>query len=306
MRRFVVVALAGAALVWGTRAHAMDKQGSAHGGSVEGEDTGANVSGSAILGVAIANGTYGARPDNTGLALMRYAGHADFDLIGRHLSIPLDLNMFTDRTQPGVGRKLIPTELDVITGLTTTWKLGPGAIEAGARGEIDLPLYRPDGQSDFFQAYGDLRVRYLYSLGSVLPKLKRDLADGDISGFFTLGWFTINPSYAARPDNSGSALFRYGFHGELSVWHDYFSVGLDLTMFTDRRADNPVAPSELDLSYEAIVHLSPFEIHVAYERDMPVDQGGLVQAFVYSLFVWNFDLAKKPDPLETRVPVVSP
>lgn len=305
MRPTVVVVCA-CALACASTARAMDKQGSAHGGSVEGEDTGVNVSGAAMLGVAIANGTYGARPDNTGLALMRYAAHADFDLIGRHLSIPLDLNMFTDRTQPGFGKKLVPTELDVITGLTTTWKLGPGAIEAGARGEIDLPLYRPDGQSDFFQAYGDLRVRYLYSLAAIVPSLKRDLADGDISGFFTLGWFTINPSYAARPDNSGSALFRYGFHGELSVWHDYLSIGIDFTMFTDRRATNPVGPSELDLTYEAIVHLSPFELHLAYERDMPIDQGGLVQSFVYALAVWSFDLTKKPDPLETRHPIVSP
>lgn len=305
--RFTVATLAGCtALLWASAAHAMDKQGSAHGGQVEGESTGFNVSGAAMLGVAIANGTYGARPDNTGLTLMRYAAHADFDLIGRHLSIPLDINMFTDRTQPGVGRKLIPTELDIISGLTTTWSLGPGAIEAGARGEIDLPLYRPDGQSDFYQAYGDLRVRYLYSLGTIWPKLKRDLADGDISGFFTLGWFTINPSYAARPDNTGSALFRYGFHTELSVWHDYFSVGLDLTMFTDRRADNPVGPSELDLTYEAIVHFSPFEAHLAYERDMPIDRGGLVQSFIYALLVWNFDFAKKPEPIEARHPIVSP
>ena len=287
-------------------ARAMDKQGSAHGGEVEGEDSGFNVSGSAILGAAIANGTYGARPDNTGLTLFRYAAHVDFDLIGRHLSIPLDLNMFTDRTQPGVGRKFIPTELDAISGVTTTWRLGPGAVEVGARGEVDLPLFRPNGESTFYQAYADLRARYLYSLADASPKLKRDLVDGDISGFFTLGWFTINPSYAARPDNSGSALFRYGYHGELSVWHDRFSVGLDLTMFTDRRAKNPVGPTELDLAYEAIVHLSPFEVHVAYERDMPLDQGGLTQSFVYTLLVWNFDFARAPGPLESRVPIVSP
>ena len=284
----------------------MDKQGSAHGGQVEGEDTGFNVSGAAMLGVSVANGTYGARPDNTGLTLLRYAAHLDFDLIGRHLSIPLDVNMFTDRTQPGFGRKLIPTELDAITGVTTTWRLGPGAVEVGARGEVDLPLYRPNGEGNFYQAYADLRARYLYSLGDASPKLRRDLADGDISGFFTLGWFAINPSYAARPDNSGSALFRYGYHGELSVWHDYFSVGLDLTMFTDRRSKNPVAPTELDLSYEAIVHFSPFEVHVVYERDMPTDQGGLTQSFVYALLVWNFDLTKKPGPVEARVPIVSP
>ena len=43
------------------------------------------------------NPTYAARPDNTGLALMRYAGHRDVDLIGSRLSIPIDINTFTDR-----------------------------------------------------------------------------------------------------------------------------------------------------------------------------------------------------------------
>ena len=55
--------------------------------------------------MSLYNPTYAARPDNTGLALFRYAAHFDFDLIGRRLSIPLDLNMFTDRlaVSPGAG-----------------------------------------------------------------------------------------------------------------------------------------------------------------------------------------------------------
>ena len=78
-------------------ARALDKQGSAHGGGIEGPTSGFDFSGSASLGVSLYNPTYAARPDNTGLALFRYAGHFDFDLIGRRLSIPLDINMFTDR-----------------------------------------------------------------------------------------------------------------------------------------------------------------------------------------------------------------
>jgi hypothetical protein len=294
-------------------ASALDKQGSAHGGAVGDDGADArrfDVSGAAMLGVSLLNDSYAARPNNTGLTLLRYALHGDVDLIGRYLSIPIDVSMFTDRT---IAQKLVPTELDVIFGATTTWRLHKAlALEVGLRGELDSPLYYPQagapGQPpNINQAYGDARARLLFSLASSFPKLRRDLVDGDISGFVTLGAFAINPSYAARPDNSGHALFRYALHTELSTWHDYVSLGLDLTMFTDRDAAVAVAPSELDVTYEIIGHVAPFEVHLAYERDMPIDRGGLVQSFVYALLVYELDFKRaKPLPVETRTHIPSP
>jgi hypothetical protein len=286
------------------KANALDKQGSAHGGAVTSEngEKGFDVSGSLTLGVSLINQTYAARPDNTGLALMRYAGHADVDLIGRTLSIPVDVNVFTDKTRQRLD-VLAPTELDVIAGVTTTHPAGRGGdLELGARVEHDRPVDRPG----FTQSYLDVRSRYLYSLAKVWPSLARDLVDGDINGYLTLGWFAFNPTYAARPDNTGIALLRYVAHTELSVLHDYISIGVDGTMFTDRRSPNPVRPTELDLTYEFIVHVAPFEWHVAYERDMPVGSSSLVQDFVYALLVYDFDLKHAPAPLEPRGSVPSP
>src|SRR6476469_9475654 len=129
-------ALALLALAWlpcVKSAHALDKQGSAHGGEVGGDEAkGFNVSGALMLGSALVNPTYAARPDNSGIALFRYALHADIDLLGRTLSVPLDVNLFTDRTRKG-GLVFAPTELDVISGLTTTHALGKGDVELGAR-----------------------------------------------------------------------------------------------------------------------------------------------------------------------------
>jgi hypothetical protein len=49
------------------------------------------------------------------------------------------------------------------------------------------------------------------------------------------------------------------------------------------------------------------EVHLAYERDMPVDQGGLVQSFLYALLVYNFDLKHAAlNAMETRGNVLSP
>jgi hypothetical protein len=293
-------AVLGTAVFFSSSAYALDKQGSAHGGEV-GDDgnAGFDVGGALTLGTSIYNPTYAARPDNTGLALFRYAGHADIDLIGRKLSLPIDVNMFTDRERSGL-EVLAPTEFDVIAGVTSTWTLGPGAIEVGTRFEHD----RPVDQGNFNQSYVDVRARYLYSLADQWETLKKSKAD--VSGWATLGLFAWNPTYAARPDNTGKALFRYGLHGELSLFEDLLSFGLDGVMFTDRET-NAVRPSELDVTPEIILHVAPFEFHVAYERDLPLDQGNFTQTYVYALAVWNFDLKNAADkPLEDRGQILSP
>jgi hypothetical protein len=302
-RRLLAVTSA-ALLSGGGDALALDKQGSAHGGAVGGEaGDRLDVSGALIAGVSVANRSYAARPDNSGLALMRYAAHADVDLVGRKLSLPLDVNLFTDRQRRGAA-VFAPTELDLIGGVTTTRAAARGAdVEVGARVEHDRPVDR----GGLTQTYGDVRARLLYSLAKIWPALARDLAGGDVSGYGTLGWFTVNPSYAARPDNSGRALLRYVGHVKLSVARDVLSLGLDGTMFSDRRRADPVAPSELDLTYEVIGRCDPFELHVAYERDMPIDRAGLVQSFVYALVVFNFDLRRGVvEPLEQRGHIVPP
>ena len=281
--------------------YALDKQGSAHGGQVGGDgDGGFNVAGSLMLGSAIYNPTYAARPDNSGRALLRYAGHADIDVIGRKLSFPIDVNMFTDRQRSGL-EVLAPTELDLIAGVTTTWSLGPGDIELGSRVEHDRPI----DQGTFTQSYVDVRARYLYSLANQWQTLAKNNAD--ISGWATLGVFALNPTYAARPDNTGLALFRYGLHAELSLFCDLLSFGLDGVMFTDRQSNVVVRPTELDITPEVIVHMAPFEVHVAYERDLPLDQGTFTQTYLYALAAWSFDLQNAAEkPLESRGQVLSP
>jgi hypothetical protein len=284
-------------------AWALDKQGSAHGGDVDDNPDGFDVSGAASVGLSIVNRSYAARPDNTGLVLMRYAGHADVDLIGERLSVPLDVNIFSDRLRDGLG-KVAPSELDFIGGLTTTFPVLRGQIELGARLESDQTADRENATSQF---YVDTRARYLYSLDKYFPSLAAALRDGDVSGWATLGWFTYNRSYFARPDNTGLAFLRYGLHGELSTFGDLWSLGLDATMFTDKNAPNPLGPSELDLTPELIFHVKAYEVHLAWESDRPLDRGGLVQQFVYVLGVWSFDLVSdKPKPFESRGQILSP
>jgi len=296
--RFVRLSIAGLAVLRAGDALALDKQGSAHRGEVTFPISGFDVTGTAALGVSLHNPTYAARPDNTGHALFRYAGHADVDLIGHRLSIPIDVNFFTDRDREGAA-KLVPSEFDFIGGVTSTWMLGPGAFEFGTRVESDMNVDR----GSYSQTYVDARARYLYSLADHVPELAQQM-NGNVTAVATLGAFVINPTYAARPDNSGLALFRYALHGEASFLDSHLGVGVDATMFTDRHY-HPLTPSELDLTPELIGRSAPYEIHLAYERDMPIAEPGPiatshaphVQQFVYLLAVWAFDAL----PRERRI-----
>ena len=285
MSRAGSIAALVAAMLLAPAARALDKQGSAHGGEVGGSaNKGFGLTGSASLGASLMNDSYAARPDNTGLALFRYALHVDVDLLGRALSIPIDINSFTDRTRRGA-KVFAPSEIDFIGGLTTTHVLTRGLdLELGARFEADMPVDR----GSFKQIYADVRGRMLYSLGDVWPAIGRELAGGDLSGYATFGWFAINPTYAARPNNEGLALFRYVNHTELSVWKRHVGVAIDTTFFSDREGSNIARPTELDLTYELIGRLDPFEVHVAYERDMPIG-GTYVQSFLYALVSYGFD-----------------
>ncbi|MET0386104.1 MAG: hypothetical protein ABW321_09115 [Polyangiales bacterium] len=284
-----------AALAAGRTAHGLDKQGSAHGGDVSGEERGFAISGSLLFGSAVYNPTYAARPDNTGHALLRLAPHADIDLIGSRLSIPIDVNLFSDRDRSGLG-KLAPTELDLISGITSTWPLGPSALELGARVEGDFPIDR----GSYNQVYGDVRGRWLFSLAAFEPAVAHALAGGDITGAVTLGWFAVNPSYAARPDNTGSALLRYAFHINTQVTQHVF-FGLDAVLFTDRR-EHALVPSELDFTAELGGSFGDFTLHLAYERDMPVDRGGFVQHFLLLFATWDFSVLENTASQPTAAP----
>ncbi|MBI2389646.1 MAG: hypothetical protein HYV09_08620 [Deltaproteobacteria bacterium] len=282
-------------------AHALDKQGSAHGGALEGDDEGFGVSGALSSGVALYNPTFASRPDNSGRAFLRYAAHADVDVIGRRLSFPLDVNVFTDRTREGAG-KAAPSELDLMGGVTSTWRVGATAVEIGSRFQHERPVDR----GTFSQTFVDTRARLLYSVAELAPSLTDALGGGDISGWLTLGWFTINRTFLARPDNTGLAFLRYAANARVSFWQKRLSFAIDASMFTDRRSNAWLRPSELDLTPEIVVRAEPFEVHLAYERDMPVDRRGLVQHFVYLLAVWEFALFEPREPVEERSNIVSP
>jgi hypothetical protein len=76
---------------------------------------------------------------------------------------------------------------------------------------------------------------------------------------------------------TGLALPRYQGRAEASFLGEHAAFGLDVTMFTDRISHDPIGPSEVDFTSEIISRRRPFEFHVAYERDVPVNRGGFTE-----------------------------
>jgi hypothetical protein len=96
-------------------------------------------------------------------------------------------------------------------------------------------------------------------------------------------------------------------HTELSTFSDRISLGVDGTFFTNRTSTNVLVPTELDFTAEPIFHAEPFELHLAYERDMPLGAPGLVQQFIYVVAVYSFDLKSAlPDAYSHRNTMPSP
>jgi hypothetical protein len=270
----LIAATLAAAMAASARAHALDKQGKAHGGKIVHDDEGGfGATGSISSGVAFFNPSYFARPDNTGLQLLRYAAHLDLDILGPRLSIPLDVNLVTDRERDGLN-KTAPSEIDLIGGFTSTWKISSEtAFEFGSRAQHERPVDR----GGFNQTFVDVRSKFLWK-------------EDPFRGAFALGWFAYNNTYVARPDNTGLAGLRYVAAAHWTIVED-LAFGVDTTFFTDRKT-HWLRPSELDLTLELVMDYDPIEVHLAYERDMPVDRGGLVQHFAYLLFVYEFGLFK--------------
>ena len=90
--------------------------------------------------------------------------------------------------------------------------------------------------------------------------------------------FVDNSSFTARPDNTGLVKHRYLGHLELTPHWSPVSLILDSNFFTDKTRDE-FRPSEWDQTVGLLYRYERWAGMLRYERDMPIDKSGLVQAY---------------------------
>ncbi len=235
------------------------------------------------LGYFFHNPTFAARPDNSGLVLLRYGLHVDLQPTS-WLTFSYDSNFFSDRQ---ASNEIGPSEWDNHFGLAARWK----PVELSIHYERDAPADR----GGFVQAYGEVQSRLFWDLKDLAPALTERFPRQSLSGFFAIGKFIARENYFARPDNTGSVFLRYVGHVDLTLYKQddwTVSAGLDANFFTDRQGTNRFRPSELDLLTSLAVRWRDWELSLIRESDEPMDRGGLVQSYYAVMLRWYFDLKR--------------
>ena len=113
-------------------------------------------------------------------------------------------------------------------------------------------------------------------------------AEGNLfSGYFLTAAFVSNPSFAARPDNTGLVGLRHMLHLETDLYKQYLTFYTDQNFFSDR-TNGWIRLSEWDGTYAFTGVVDRFSWRLQYERDAPLDRSGLKQVYADALVTAKF------------------
>lgn len=107
-----------------------------------------------------------------------------------------------------------------------------------------------------------------------------------VRGYLLSGAFMSNPSFAARPDNSGLVGLRHMIHLETDLYKEYLQFYTDQNFFSDRQA-GWVSLSEWDSVYAFTGTVQNWGWRLQYERDAPLDRSGIIQAYADTLVTYR-------------------
>lgn len=106
-------------------------------------------------------------------------------------------------------------------------------------------------------------------------------------GYLLTGAFVKNPTFAARPDNTGLVGMRHMLHLETDLYKQYLTFYTDQNFFSDR-TNGWIKLSEWDGTFAFTGVLDRFNWRLQYERDAPLDRRGLKQAYADALVTARF------------------
>lgn len=136
----------------------------------------------------------------------------------------------------------------------------------------------------------DSNVYALEKYGRPLPEFEKENGEkieggadeSLIAGYLLTGAFISNPSFAARPDNTGRVGLRHMLHAETDLYKKYLTFYSDQNFFSDRD-DGWIVLSEWDQTYGFTGTVEHWSWRTQFERDAPLDRSGLKQAYADAL-----------------------
>lgn len=142
-------------------------------------------------------------------------------------------------------------------------------------------------------------ARALEKYGRPLPSLEgtdsdengREAEESLFGGYLLTGVFAHNPTFAARPDNTGLVALRHMLHLETDLYKQYLTFYTDQNFFSDRRT-GWIELSEWDSTYAFTGVVDHFSWRLQYERDAPIDRRGIKQAYADGLITAKLQSAQ--------------
>jgi hypothetical protein len=149
------------------------------------------------------------------------------------------------------------------------------------------------GSFSVFLFLGPLDANALEKSSRSLPKLEtadangREAEESLFAGYFLTSVFVHNPSFAARPDNTGLVGLRHMLHLETDLYKQYLTISTDQNFFSDR-TNGWIELSEWDGTYALSGVVGRVGWRLQYERDAPLDRRGVAQAYADGLVMAKF------------------
>jgi hypothetical protein len=103
-----------------------------------------------------------------------------------------------------------------------------------------------------------------------------------VSGYLLTAAFPYNPSFFARPDNTGLVGMRHMLHLETDLYKQYLTFYTDQNFFSDR-TNGWIELSEWDGTYALTGAVDRFNWRMQYERDAGIDRRTIVQDYADGL-----------------------
>jgi len=134
----------------------------------------------------------------------------------------------------------------------------------------------------------------LEKYGRPLPSMEqpdsaaaREAEETLFGGYFLTAAFASNPTFAARPDNTGLVGLRHMLHLETDLYKQYLTFYTDQNFFSDR-TKGWIELSEWDGTYALTGLVDRFGWRIQYERDAPLDKSGTKQVYADTLLTSRF------------------
>jgi hypothetical protein len=122
-----------------------------------------------------------------------------------------------------------------------------------------------------------------------------------LRGYLLTSTFAENPTFAARPDNTGLVGFRHMIHLETDLYREYLQFYTDQNFFSDRRK-GWIELSEWDATFAFTGSINQWNWRLQYERDSPLDKSGIKQIYADALINYGFTQANQYAWWQNRFP----